>query len=132
MQSDEEQSVNEGAILTGCVCPCCGAALHEVVSEETTVLSCLSCGGLAASREQVQTMLARRPGGAAPGGSSARAAAVRADRALACPRCRGPMPSAPVSAAPELRAAWCARCDLVWFCRHELAALGLSPEAPES
>jgi Zn-finger nucleic acid-binding protein len=124
--------VNEGAILTGCVCPCCGAALHEVVSEETTVLSCLSCGGLAASREQVQTMLARGRGEAARGGSSGPRAAAGADRALACPRCRGPMHTALVSAAPELRAAWCARCDLVWFCRHELAALGLSSEAPES
>lgn len=123
--------MNEGAIQTGCVCPCCGAALHEVVSKETTILSCLSCGGLAASREQVQTMLARRWGEALLVGSPGRGAAVRADRALACPRCRGPMHTAPVSPLLELRAECCARCDLVWFCRDELAALGLSAEAPE-
>jgi Zn-finger nucleic acid-binding protein len=123
--------VNEGAILTGCVCPCCGAALHEIVSNETTILSCLSCGGLAASREQIQTMLARRWGEAVPGGSPGAEAAARVDRALTCPRCRGPMRTAPVSPALELRARWCARCDLVWFCRDELAALGLAAEAPE-
>ena len=123
--------MNESAILTGCVCPGCGAALYEVVSNETTILSCLSCGGLAASRAQVETMLARRWGDTARGAARTRGAAARAGRTPACPRCGTGMEAAPVGPGLELRVGWCGRCDLVWFERDEIVALGISAEPAE-
>ena len=131
MRGKEEPGMNEGAILTGCVCPGCGAALYEVVANETTILSCLSCGGLAASRAQVETMLTRRWGETARSAARARAAASRAGRTPACPRCGNGMEAATLGPPFRLRVDWCARCDLVWFGRDELAALGLSAEPAE-
>jgi len=124
--------MNESAILTGCVCPGCGAALYEVVSYETTILSCLSCGGLAASRAQVEAMLTRRWGETTRGAAGARRAAPRVGRTPACPRCGAGMEATPIDPALALHVDWCARCDLVWFERDELAVLGLSAEPADS
>jgi len=120
--------MNEGAILTGCVCPDCGAALYEVVSQETTILSCLSCGGLAASRAQVETLLDRSWGEGAGGAAWSRGAAFHTERAPACPRCGAGMEAAPAGSGLQLRVDWCGRCDLVWFGGEGLAALGLAAE----
>jgi len=135
MGSEGERAVHAGAILTGCVCPACGAALYEVVSKGATILTCGSCGGLAASREQIETMLAEHR--ERPPADPQRAAPADPQRAapgrrLACPRCRGAMGATALRSAPETPADWCARCHLVWLDRDRLVELGLAPEPATS
>ena len=132
MGSEGERPVHEGAILTGCVCPACGVPLYEVVFDDATILACASCGGLAASREQVETMLAGHRDGRPP--ARPPAIPLAAHRAApghprTCPRCRGAMGATSLRVAPEPPADWCARCHLVWLDRDRLAELGLARES---
>ncbi len=142
----------EGALVTGCDCPVCGAALHEVVYEGTTILACLICGGRALNHEQVETILARREAGFTPEQKrlahafktahlhlappqpaddpvpgSPPAVAPR-ETALACPQCRTPMRRGPWTARHPVPVDRCSRCDLVWFDHDELEVLQILVE----
>ncbi len=143
----------EGAIVTGCDCPVCGAALHEVVYEGTTILACLVCGGRALSHEQVETILARREAGFTPEqrhraeafktahlhlappegaddppqGSAATPVTPR-ENALACPQCKDTMRRGPWTPRHPVPVDRCARCDLIWFDHDELEVLQILVE----
>jgi Zn-finger nucleic acid-binding protein len=142
----------EGAIVTGCDCPICGTALHEVVYEGTTILACLVCGGRALNHEQVETILARReagftpeqkrlaeafatvhlhlvpPEGATDPAPGSPPAVTPRESALACPQCKDTMRRGPWTPRHPVPVDRCARCDLVWFERDELEVLQILVE----
>ena len=142
----------EGPIVTGCDCPVCGAALHEVVYEGTTILACLVCGGRGLNHEQVETILARREAGftpeqkrlaeafktahrhlapSGPAGVPAQGlppAVAPRDTALACPQCKDPMRRDTWTARHPVPVDRCARCDLVWFDHNQLEVLQILVE----
>jgi len=143
----------EGAIVTGCDCPICGTALHEVVYEGVTILACLACGGRALNHEQVETILARHESDFTPEqrrlarefarghglravspdkpGTQARepaASVTPRESALACPQCRDEMRRGQWTARHPVPVDRCTRCDLVWFDRDVLELLQILVE----
>ena len=152
MERPVDTRLFEGPIVTGCDCPVCGAALHEVVYEGTTILACFACGGRALTHEQVETILARREVGFTPeqerlaeAFAAAHAGpAVPPDDAsapaqdppplaprespLTCPQCTGPMRPGTWTLHHPVPVDRCERCHLVWFDRDRLEVLQILVE----